>query len=234
MLVATGKWRFVKKDNVKDDDHSLLRIVEKNWNITRVMDRSEEDRIVNIGKWGVVPDLVRDTRINNISNVILGTITSAVAAAAIGCAAVLSAATLQPGIYIVTCHLIANNADFLAFAVDSAGLKLEEYFSGIQNVGLYELPRNNDNTRDKKFIKQNWYINLMISLEADKRLLQPTRDPVASMPAELREPLLGLNMYERIDFADKYMPELRDAITEAKDLLVNIDDIIANLLIQLS
>lgn len=228
MLVSTDKWRFVKKDNVKDDDHSLLRIVEKNWNITRVMDRSEEDRIVNIGKWGVVPDLVRDTRINNISNVILGTITSAAAAAAIGGAAVLSAATLQPGIYIVTCHLIANNADFLAFAVDSAGLKLEEYFSGIQNVGLYELPRNNDNSRDKKFIKQNWYINLMISLEADKRLLQPTRDPVASMPAELREPLLGLNMYERIDFADKYMPELRDAITEAKDLLVNIDDIIAN------
>ena len=228
MLVSRDKWRFVKKDNVKDDDLSLLRIVEKNWNITRVMDRSEEDRIVNVGKWGLVPDLVRDTRINNISNVILGTITAAAAASALIGAATLSTATAQPSIYIVTSHLIASNADFLAFAVDSAGLKIEEYFSGIQNTGLYELPRNNDNTRDKKFIKQNWYINLMISLEADRRLLQPTRDPVASMPAELREPLLGLNMYERIDFADKYMPELRDAITEAKDLLVNIDDIIAN------
>jgi hypothetical protein len=227
ILVSTDKWRYVKRDNVKDEDLSLLRLFEKTNTLSLLMNREAENKIVTTGKWGRVPDLVNDTRINNISNVILGALTIATVGSAIVSAGI-TVSVMNPALFIVSTHLVSKAAEYFSFAVDRAGLKIEEFFNGIQNVGSYELPRNNDGTRDKKFIKQNWYINLMISLEADRRLRALTPDPPASTDPEIRDQLIGLNMYERIDFADKFLPEIKDAIAEAKALLLNLDDIITN------
>jgi hypothetical protein len=69
------KWKFVKRKNngelkALDDQASFLRLLEKNNNILRKFDGSEEMNIVNISKWGktVEQDRLRNLSLGNNGN----------------------------------------------------------------------------------------------------------------------------------------------------------------------
>lgn len=89
------KWKFVKRKNngelkALDDQASFLRLLEKNNNILRKFDGSEEMNIVNISKWGktVEQDRLRNLSLGNSAGLAAG----GAAVGAIGAAAGTSAA----------------------------------------------------------------------------------------------------------------------------------------------
>jgi hypothetical protein len=88
-----------------------------------------------------------------------------------------------------------------------AVVPLVESLSDVKNVGTRKLPRNAANVRKRGLIKDANYVRGMIAYE-------------------LVENIANLNLQNRAQIADALVSELRTAIAEAKDFVLEIDDLL--------
>ena len=76
--------------------------------------------------------------------------------------------------------------------------------TGISNNDKYELPRNTDQSRAQNKMRSAEYVRAMIALVLEERISEQ-------------------GLYDRIDYADSVISELRGTINEARDLLLELD-----------
>jgi hypothetical protein len=81
--------------------------------------------------------------------------------------------------------------------------------TGLINNNKYELPRNYDQSRAQNKMRSAAYVKAMIAKELEERIT-------------------AQNIYDRIDYADSVIAELRTVIDEAGELLLTIDQRLFN------